>query len=141
MPGVNASGDIFSLNGEARYEGIVNGRVGGGGQLSVGLEAEACHGLSVEASATAMANANASLSMVLAARGSAFAVATAGVEAKLQMKPHVFERFGLIADAGAYAEAAAGFRLAAGLDFALLAEWGKDNLDGPAQEIFLAFLK
>lgn len=141
MPAVNASGDIFSLNGDARHEGIVNGRVGGGGTLSVSLEAEACHGFSLDASARALVDINAALSMLLAVRGSAFATAAAGVNAKIQFKPDVFERFGVIIDAAAYAEASAGFNLAVGLDFSLLARWGKDNLSGATLEIFLAFLQ
>jgi hypothetical protein len=141
MPGVNASGDIFSLNGDLRYEGIVNGRVGGGGALSVSLEAETCHGFSLDASARALVEVNGALSLLLAVRGSAFATATAGVNAKIQFKPDLFERFGVIIDAAAYAEASAGFNLGVGLDFALLAKWGKDNLTGAVLEIFLAFLQ
>jgi hypothetical protein len=141
MPAANASGEIFSLSGDARYEGIVNGRVGAGGSLSVSLDAEACHGLSVEASAQALAQVNAALSLILASRGSAFATAAAGLNAKIQFKPDAFDRFGIILDAAAYAEASAGFRLAMGLDLSLIWRFAKDNLPGPAQEIFFAFLQ
>jgi hypothetical protein len=127
MPAVNASGDIFSLNGDARYEGIVNARAGAGASLSVSLEAEFCHGYNLEASATTLVDVNAALTMLLAVRGSAFATAAAGLNAKVQFKPDLFERFGVIIDAAAYAEASAGFSLAGGLDFALLAQWGKAN--------------
>ena len=141
MPAANVSGEVFSLNANAGYEGPVAARAGAGGQLSVSLEAEACHGLSLEASARALADVNAAVGFLLAARGTAFAAAAAGVNAKAQVRPDVFERLGLVLDAAAYAEASAGGRLAVGLDFAQIARWAEENLDGLALELFLAFLE
>jgi hypothetical protein len=141
MPSANLSGEIFSFNADARYEGPVSIRGGAGGHLSVSLEAETCHGLSLDASAEALVEASAFLSFLLAGRASGFAIAAAGVSAKAQLKPDVFERLGLILDIAAYAEASAGGRLAVGLDFAALEQLGRQHLSGAALEIFLAFLR
>ena len=142
MPGYNASGDIFSLNGDARFEGPVAGRGGAGGQLSVSLEVDVCHGIGAEASARAMADANGTLSvLLLAVQGTGFLTAAAGLAARAQLKPDAFDRFGLIAEAAAYAEASAGFRLGGGLDGNGIGVWARDNLSGAPLEIFFAFLR
>ncbi len=142
MPGYNASGDIFSLNGDVRFEGPVAGRGGAGGQLSVSLEVDVCHGIGAEASARATAEANATLSVLIAAvQGSGFLTAAAGLAARAQLKPDAFDRFGLIAEVAAYAEAAAGFRLGGGLDGNGIGVWARDNLSGAPLEIFFAFLR
>jgi hypothetical protein len=127
MPAADVSGEGFSLNAHAAYEGLV--------------EAEACHGLSLEASAAALAQANASFGFLLAARGTGFGRASAGVAAKAQLNPDIFDRFGLILEAAAAAEAAAGGRLSDGLDFAEVSRFAEENLDGLALQLFLAFLE
>jgi hypothetical protein len=142
VPGYNASGDIFSFNGDARFEGPVAGRGGAGGQLSVSLEVDVCHGIGAEASARATGGANGTLSILFAAvQGTGFLSAAAGLAARAQLKPDAFDRFGLIAEVAAYAEASAGFRLGGGLDGNGIGVWARDNLSGAPLEIFFAFLR
>ena len=141
MPAADLSGEVFSLNADAAYEGLVTARAGAGAQLGVTVEAEACHGLSLEASASAMAQANASFGFLLAARGTGFGRASAGLAAKAQLNPDIFDRFGLILEAAAAAEASAGGRLSVGLDFAEISRFAEDHLDGLALQLFLAFLE
>jgi hypothetical protein len=141
MPTADASGEIFSLSRDDRYEGVVTGRAGAGGSLSVTLEAEACHGLSLEAGAQALVEVNGLLSLILGVRASGFAQAAAGVTARAQLRPDAFERFGVIADLAAHAEASAGGRLAITGDVAPIARWAQDNLDGLALTLFLVFLE
>lgn len=141
MPSVNASGDIFTLSADARFEGPVTGRVGVGTGLSVALAAEVCHGLNLEASAQAVADANASLALLLAGQAGASAFASAGVNARVQIAPNLFDKFGLIADVAAYAQAAAAARLSVGLDFNVIEVMARDYIDGLPLKLFLAFLK
>ncbi|MCC6831983.1 MAG: hypothetical protein IT200_11610, partial [Thermoleophilia bacterium] len=141
MPTVDASGEVFSLSGDARYEGIVTARAGAGGRLSVALEAQACHGLSLEAGARALAEVTGVLNMILGVRATGVATAAAGVTARAQMRPDIFDRMGVIADIAAYAEASAGGRLAVTGDVAPFARWGREHLDGVALTVFMAFLE
>ena len=89
MPAADVSGEVFSLNADAAYEGLVTARAGAGAQLGVTVEAEACHGLSLEASASAMAQANASFGFLLAARGTGFGRASAGLAGKRSSTGHL----------------------------------------------------
>jgi len=77
VPGYNASGDIFSLNGDVRFEAPVALRAGAGGQPSVSLEVDVCHGIGAEASARATAGANGTPSVLLLAQGTGFLTAAA----------------------------------------------------------------
>ncbi|MGH6938720.1 hypothetical protein [Hypericibacter sp.] len=141
MPSVNASGDIFALSADARFEGPVTGRAGAGTRLSVELAAEVCHGLNLEASARAVADASASIAFLLAGQVGGSAFASAGLAAKAQLAPNLFDKFGLTADVAAYAQAAAAARLSIGLDFNLIEVMARGKLDGLPLELFLAFLK
>lgn len=141
MPAANASGDLFSLSGDARYEGVVTGRAGAGGRLSVTLEAEACHGLSLEAGARALVEVNGLLSLILGVRVTGFATAAAGVAAQAQLRPDAFERFGVIANVAAFAEASAGGRLAITGDISPIMRWASEHVEGLALELFVAFLE
>ena len=119
---VGLSGDIFTLGGEGEYDGKWQGvdvlRANAGVDVRVTLTAEAnfCHGVSIALGAGASAQAQAALSIFLSlgVEGQAFARAKANLSVSLA--PDLFDRFGLVADVGAIAEAAVAGKLKIGLN-------------------------
>ena len=144
MPEANLSGEVFTADASAGFdEGIVAGDVGSGARLSFTTRFELCHGLSAEASAEAAAEANADLALLwlLAGRAEGQASAAAGVELDAQATIDLFDRVGLSAEVGAYADASLAGRLSVGLDASDIALAARQFLQGPALEVFLALLR
>ncbi len=133
---VGLTGDIFTLSADSQYEGQWQGidvlRANAGVDVGVALTAEAnfCHGVEVALGARASAEAQAALSVFLSAgiEGQAFAQAGANVRASLA--PDLFDRFGLVVDAGAFAEAAVAGRLRIGLNIAQIKQLAEALLGG-----------
>ncbi len=119
---IKFEGDIFSLNGDAQYEGDWGGinvlRANAGVDVSVAVNAEAnlCHGLQVALGAQASAEAQLALSMFIAGSAEGRAFAAAGANVKVSLAPDLFDRFGLTVDVGTFAEAAVAGSLSIGLD-------------------------
>ena len=142
MPELKASGDIFTLQGDAAYsEGIVHGRVGGAARITISAELEACHGIDAAIAAEALAEIQGMASVLLPAlraQGSAFA--RIGANASIQLSPNIFDKAGLTIDLQAQAQAAVAGRIAIGLDFETIAELARGQLSDLAYELFIAFL-
>jgi hypothetical protein len=144
MPEANLTGEVFTADASAGFdEGIVRGDVGSGARLSFATRFELCHGLSAEASAEAAAEALADLNLLwlIAGRAEGQASAAAGVGLDAQATIDLFERVGLTAEVGAFAEASLAGRLSVGLDASDIALAARQFLQGPPLEVFLALLR
>lgn len=125
---VGLTGDIFTLSADGQYEGQWQGinvlRANAAVDVGVALTAEAnfCHGVEVALGARASAEAQAALSVFLSAGIEGQAFAQAGAQVRASLAPDLFGRFGLIVDAGAFAEAAVAGRLRIGLNIAQIKE-------------------
>lgn len=146
--------DIFTLSGDAQYEGKWRGidilRANAGADIAVNVEATAefCHGLQLSLGAEASAEAELALSMFLAIAGEVEAFAAAGANVKVVITPDIFDKFGFVGDIGAYAEASAATRLSIGLSIGQIRQAAEKILsDSPdmlpnqlALDIFNAFI-
>lgn len=144
MPEANLTGEVFTADASAGFdEGIVRGDVGSAARLSFATHFELCHGISAEASAQAVADAQADLGLLWLIAGSAQgqANAAAGVELDAQVTVDLFDKVGLTAEVGAFAEASLAGRLSVGLDVSDIADAARQFLDGPLLEVFLALLR
>ncbi|BDY12697.1 lamin tail domain-containing protein [Hydrogenimonas cancrithermarum] len=112
---------IFSLKDDVdttkEWEGIEWLRANAGYEIGLGLSADAelCHGIELALGADLDAEAQAALSIFLRLAANLQLEAAAGIKLQAQLKPDLFEEFGLLANVGAYAKAQA----AAGLDIGL----------------------
>jgi Lamin Tail Domain len=143
MPELNASGEIFTLDGRAGFdEGIVRGELGGGARLSFEGHFDLCHGLRGALAAEAVANAEAQLGALffLAGQAQGEALAAAGLRVDCGVQLDVFDAFGLSAEAAAYAEASVAGRAEIRLSFQDAAAAARQLLPGLAYQLFVAFL-
>ena len=143
MPELDLSGDIVAADADVGFdEGVVAGRIGPGGRLTVDVGVDLCHGLSGSLSAEAVVGVQAELRLLWAflGEGQGEGLAAAGATAAAHLSGDLFDTFGLRAEAAAYAEASLAGRVALGLDIQEVARHARDRLDGPAYDIFVAFL-
>ena len=142
MPELQATGDLFNVQGDAGFEtGIIHGRIAGDAHIGVTAEAELCHGLEVALGAEAAAEAQALLAILLPAlRAQGTAFASAGVKLSVQLSPDIFDKIGFTARAEAQAQGSVAGRLAIGLDFHTVAMLARDQMSNLAYDIFIAFL-
>lgn len=151
-PGI--TGDIFNLSADAQYEGrwhgleLLRANAGIDVRLTTELEANLCHGIEIAVRARASAEARAALAVFVAAAGEVSAFAQAGANVKVSLAPDLFDRFGLVIDVGAFAEAAVAGRLSIGLDIGQIKGLAAALIDDEAPlmpnplalKIFSAFL-
>ena len=143
MPELSASGEIFSLDGQAGFdEGLIRGDVGGDARLSFDGHFELCHGLRAALSAEAIAEAEARLAalFLLAGYAQGEALAAAGVQVDCSVQFDLFDSVGLSAEAAVFAEAAVAGRLSAGLTFEDVARAARPLLSNLAYDLLIYLL-
>ncbi len=139
--------DVFSIGANGEYEGEWGGLsvlradfgVDVGGTVEGSLSF--CHGVDISVGGNLSASAQAAVSVFVAAAAEVQAFAAAGAQVKVRFSPNLFDEFGVVVDAGAFAEASVAGRLSIGLDIGQILQLAESRLpNGLAIDLFRAFM-